>query len=374
MTFRSLNTTALLVASVFSLHAQVVPPGTGAITSGAVDYSWYYAANSIAGEPVTQYALAYLVTGLPPGWHAASAGTKWIGPAPDQTNTTRGGACCGGSTTYGVYFDGGGSGFTMFLCADDNATVVLNDHTLYSGTGQQFLVGAAIAVTQAMILPGGRRQFPPAAGVIWSTAPSFAQGLMPTQIGGVSVTVNGKAAYMYYYCSAVTSTCASDQVNVLSPLDNTAGPVQIVVTSGATSSAPFTALMNTNVPSFFLFSGSYVVATHANQGLLGPTTLYPGLSTPAAKDEEIVIWGTGFGLPSAAITPGSSVQSGSLPVLPVCKIGVTNAVVEFAGLVATGLFQVNMTVPNTAATTGNLPIVCTYNGASTPGTDLVTAQ
>ena len=214
----------------------------------------------------------------------------------------------------------------------------------------------------------------PAAGVIWSTASSFAQGLMPTQLGTISATVNGKAAYIYYYCSAVTSGCAADQVNVLSPLDSTTGPVQIVVTNGTTPSAPFTVLLNSNVPSFFLFSGSYVVATHADQGLLGPTTLYPGLSTPAAKNEEIVLWGTGFGLPSTAITLGSSSQSGSLPVLPVCKIGGTNAAVDFAGLVATGLFQVNMTVPNTPATTGDLPVVCTYNGASTPATDLVTAQ
>jgi len=214
----------------------------------------------------------------------------------------------------------------------------------------------------------------PAAGVIWSTAPSFAQGQMPTQIGGVSVTVNGKPAYVYYYCSAVTSACAADQVNVLSPLDSTTGPVQIVVTSGTASSAPFTVTMNPNVPSFFLFSGSYVVATHANQSLLGPTTLYPGLSTPAAKNEVIVLWGTGFGLPSTGVTLGSSSQGGSLPVLPVCKIGSDNAPVAFAGLVGPGLFQVNLTVPGTAATTGDRAVVCTYNGAGSPATDLVTAQ
>ena len=214
----------------------------------------------------------------------------------------------------------------------------------------------------------------PAAGVIWSTASSFAQGLMPTQIVGVSVTVNGKPAYIYYYCSAATSTCASDQVNVLSPLDNTTGPVQIVVTSGGTSSAPFTATMNSNVPSFFLFSGNYVVATHANQSLLGPTSLYPGLSTPAAKNEVIVLWGTGFGLPSSGVVLGSSSQGGSLPVLPSCKIGTDNAPVAFAGLVAPGLFQVNLTVPSTAATTGDRSMICTYNGTSTPAADLVTAQ
>lgn len=214
----------------------------------------------------------------------------------------------------------------------------------------------------------------PAAGVIWSSAPEFAQGKMPTQIGSVSVTVNGKAAYVYYYCSAATSTCTADQVNVLSPLDSVTGPVQIVVTSNAVPSAPFTATMNPNVPSFFLFKAPYVVATHLNNSLLGPTSLYPGLSTPATKNEQIVLYGTGFGLPSTPPTLGSSSQSGSLPTLPICKIGTDNAAVSFAGLIGPGLFQVNVTVPNTAATTGDRAISCTYSGASSPSTDILAVQ
>ena len=55
----------------------------------------------------------------------------------------------------------------------------------------------------------------PAAGVIWSTAPSFASGQMPTQINGVSVTVNGKPAYIYFFAApsparsapAISSMC-----------------------------------------------------------------------------------------------------------------------------------------------------------------------
>ena len=214
----------------------------------------------------------------------------------------------------------------------------------------------------------------PAAGVIWSSASSFLQGQMPTQIGGISVTINGKPAYVYYYCSAATSSCASDQVNVLGPLDSTTGPVQIVVTSGTTPSAPFTATLQPGVPSFFLFSGSYVVATHANGSLLGPATLYPGLSTPASRNEVVVLYGTGFGLPSAGLTLGSSSQSGSLATLPVCKIGTDNAPVTFAGLIGPGLFQLNLTVPNTAATTGDRPVTCIYNGATTPAADLVTVN
>jgi subtilase family serine protease len=72
----------------------------------------------------------------------------------------------------------------------------------------------------------------PAGGVIWNNAPSFASGLMPTELNGVSVTVNSKPAFVYFYCSAATDqSCSQDQLNILTPLDNTTGPVPIVVTS-----------------------------------------------------------------------------------------------------------------------------------------------
>ncbi len=212
----------------------------------------------------------------------------------------------------------------------------------------------------------------PAAGVIWGSAPEFAQGKMPTQIGGVSVTINGKAAYVYFYCSAVTSSCASDQVNVLAPLDSTTGDVQVVVTSNGVASAPATVSMKAAVPSLFLFSGNFTAATHVNGTLLGPTTLYPGLTTPATKNETIVLYGTGFGLPTTPPVLGSSSQFGALPTLPVCKIGSDTVNVGFAGLIAPGLIQINLTTPNTASTTADRSISCTYNGASTPVTDVIT--
>jgi uncharacterized protein (TIGR03437 family) len=213
----------------------------------------------------------------------------------------------------------------------------------------------------------------PAAGVVWSTAPSFAQGMMPTQIGDVSVTINGKPGYVFFYCSALTSACLTDQVNVLSPLDDTTGAVQVVVTSAGVPSQPFTATMKSNVPSFFLLTAHDIVATHGNNTIVGPTTLYPGNSTPAGKNEEIVLWGTGFGLPSNQLTPGSSSQGGQLPVNPDCKIGGQEASIQFAGLVGTGLIQVNLTVAQSTAS-GEQTVVCTYNGASSLATDTVAVQ
>jgi uncharacterized protein (TIGR03437 family) len=213
----------------------------------------------------------------------------------------------------------------------------------------------------------------PAAGVIWSTAPSFASGQMPIQLNGVSVTVNGKPAYIYFFCSAVTSAiCTSDQLNVLTPLDNSTGPVPIVVTSGSTVSTPYTANLKAVAPAFLLLGATnYVVAAHGNGSLIGPTSLYPGSSTPAQPSEEVAIYAVGFGLPSTVLTAGSSTQSGSLPVLPVCTVGTNPASVAAAALITPGLYQLNIVIP-TGTPNGDQPIGCTYGASATPAGDLIT--
>jgi len=215
----------------------------------------------------------------------------------------------------------------------------------------------------------------PPDGVIWSTAPSFASGLMPTQIGDISVTVNGKPAFIYYYCSAATNpACTLDQINVLTPLDSTLGSVAIVVSKGFSSVVPFPVVMKTAVPSLLLFSPKgYVVSTHSNGSLVGPTSLYPGASTPAKAGEHVVLYAVGFGLPSGALVNGSASQSGSLPALPECQVGGANAVIEFAGLVSPGLYQLNLDIPATVAS-GDKSLVCSYNTAATPSGDLISIQ
>ena len=215
----------------------------------------------------------------------------------------------------------------------------------------------------------------PAAGVVWSTAPDFAQGKMPTMLNGISVTIDSKPAYIYFFCSKATSTvCSQDQINVLSPLDSATGPVQVVVTNNGLATPPFTVTMHALVPALFTFDGSHVVATHVNGSLIGPTTLYPGASTPAAAGESIVVYASGFGIPSgAAIIPGASSQSGSFAPLPVCSIGGTNAPLAFAGLISPGLVQLNISVPTNAASADDA-IACTVSGSATPAGNVLTVQ
>jgi len=116
-----------------------------------------------------------------------------------------------------------------------------------------------------------------------------------------------------------------------------------------------------------------VTATHVNNSLLGPTTLYPGPSTPAKPGETVVLYAVGFGLPTTTLVNGSSSQSGILPAIPICQVGGQNAAVAFAGLISPGLDQLNLTIPATA-TSGDNPIACSYNSATTPAHDLITIQ
>jgi uncharacterized protein (TIGR03437 family) len=201
-------------------------------------------------------------------------------------------------------------------------------------------------------------------GMTWNDAPDFALGKMPAQLAGVSVTVNGKPAFVYF----VSGT----QVNVLSPLDSSIGPVQIVVTNGGTPSAPFTANMRSAAPSFPFFGTNYVAATHLDYSLLGPTSLGSAF-TPASPGETVVLYAFGFGLPATALSNGSSTQSGTLPVLPSIQIGGAPAQVSFAGVISPGLYQFNVTIP-TAAANGDNAVICTYGGLTTPAGDVIAVQ
>jgi len=193
----------------------------------------------------------------------------------------------------------------------------------------------------------------------WSAA-DFVFGQMPTELGGVSVTVNGAPAYV--------SFVSTSQVNVLTPLDSTTGPVAVVVNNGATASAAFTANLQPVSPGFLRFGdGIHIAAEHADYSLLGPPSLsVPGYTfTPAAPGETITLYGDGFGLPVTTLTPGSDVQVGVLPTpWPQVTIGGTPATVTWAGLNGdAGLYQINVTVPTTA-TAGDNQVIATYGGFS----------
>jgi uncharacterized protein (TIGR03437 family) len=214
------------------------------------------------------------------------------------------------------------------------------------------------------LAPAGFSSADCAPGYCWQGS-DLLNNKMPTQLDQVSVTVNSKNAFVYYI--------SPTQINILTPPDAMNGPVQVVVTNNGATSASFTAQAQPISPSFFVFSGTYVAAEHLDYTYVGPTSLYPGLSTPAKPGETVSLYANGFGPTSVPVVSGSVKQSGSLAAPPVIKIGGVNAMVQYYSLVAPGEFLFNVVVPGTLPD-GDQPITATYNGLTTqPGT-LITIQ
>jgi uncharacterized protein (TIGR03437 family) len=189
----------------------------------------------------------------------------------------------------------------------------------------------------------------------WRTS-DFLNNQLPAELDGVSATVNGKNAYVYYI--------SPTQVNVLTPLDSTLGPVQVKLTNNGIASTPFNLQLQSYAPGFFEFNGGpYAAATHSNGGLAGPASLFPGSSTPVTPGEIMTLYADGFGQTSPPLTSGLVTQTGTLPALPIIKIGGVAATVQFAGVVAPGLYQLNVYVP-ASAPSGDNAVVATYNGVS----------
>lgn len=186
---------------------------------------------------------------------------------------------------------------------------------------------------------------------LWQSS-DFVNNQMPTNLDGVSVTVNGKSAFVYYI--------SATQINVLTPPDALPASVQVVVTNGNNPSPPFSVEAQAMSPSFFIFDvARHIAATHADGSLLGPANLFPGASTPAKPGKTVVLYANGFGPTSAVVVSGSATQSGTLSPLPEITVGGAKASVTFAGLVMPGEFQFNVVLPSNVPN-GDNPVVATY--------------
>jgi len=199
------------------------------------------------------------------------------------------------------------------------------------------------------------------------TAAELANGQLPVQLDGVSVTMDGKPAYVYYV--------SPSQIDVIVPPDSNTNSAQVVVTNTGVSSAPATVPLQTAAPAFFS-AGKYVIATHANGSLVGPANVLPG-ATPAVPGEVIVVYGTGFGPTSPAVDGLVLSSPANLAAAPAITIGGGTATVQFAGLSAAGLDQINLTIPALpAGSTGtiDLPIIARAGASSTQPGLLITVQ
>jgi len=202
---------------------------------------------------------------------------------------------------------------------------------------------------------------------IWTGA-DFNGPNLPTQLDQVSVTIDGKAAYVYYI--------SPFQLNVLSPADTAVGPVPVQVTYAGKTSNVLNGTEAAFAPALFMFSplgGKYVAAVRSDGQYLGPANLYPGLTVPAKAGDVILLYGTGFG-PTNPTTNFGQTFSGAPPAANTvtATIGGVPANVQFAGLVAPGEYQFNILMPSVPS--GDNLVVLNVSGLSSQGGAYLTVQ
>ena len=190
-------------------------------------------------------------------------------------------------------------------------------------------------------------------------ASDFVNGMLPTSLGGVSVTIDGIAAFVEYI--------SPTQINVLAPDDTKTGAVQVQVTVAGQKSNSFTAQKQQYSPAFFTYDNGNVAALHnSNYGLVGASGLIPGVTTPAQPGEVVLLYGTGFG-PTDPPSPTGQQVSTAVP-LPANSVQITiggaAANVIFAGLTESGLYQFDVTVPS-GLPSGGAAVVAAIGGLQT---------
>ena len=199
---------------------------------------------------------------------------------------------------------------------------------------------------------------------LW-TADELAGGKLPTSLDGVSVTVNGKDAYVEYI--------SPTQINVVAPADDSTGNVEVRVTANGQVGDAVIANLQTFAPAFFSFDGKYVAATHADNSLVGKTGLFasaPTATVPAKPGETVILYGTGFGPTNPAVAAGQVTSQLSPITTPyTLTIGGISATVSFAGLIPpyAALYQFNVQVP-AAIADGDQPVVVQIGGITSTAT------
>lgn len=196
-------------------------------------------------------------------------------------------------------------------------------------------------------------------------------GDFPTLLGGTSVTIDGKPAYLSY----VSPT----QINLQAPDDTVLGAVAVVVTTAA-GTANATVTLSQFAPSFSLLYQNYVAGiivrsdgsgTHGGgtYDILGPAGNTFGYATVAAQPGDVVeLFGVGFG-PTKPFVPAGKAFSGAAPTTSPVSLYLNGIRVRpmFVGLSAAGLYQINLTVPSGVGD-GDVPIQLTVGGMKTqPG-------
>lgn len=181
---------------------------------------------------------------------------------------------------------------------------------------------------------------------IWRDS-DFVGGRLPERLDDVEVFFDGVRGYPYFI--------SPTQINVLAPDGLRVDRIPVTVRRGTRSSNIATAGVQVHSPAFFMLpnaEGRYPAAVHADGALVGkPGMLGPSVAVrPAKSGDTILLYLNSLGATVPA-TPAAQVVSGAPPLAnPVfVKIGGESARITFQGKVGSGLYQLNVIVPDLPA-------------------------
>ena len=264
-----------------------------------------------------------------------------------------------GGDTNAIYFAAGGAGQNHGYFGSLQAAPVISANAIGNAADTQTGIAqnTYISIFGANLAPVTRN---------WTNS-DFNGTRLPASLSGVSVSVNGKAAYVYYI--------SPKQIDVLTPADTTTGSVNIVVTSNGLVSGTASVNMQAFSPALFLLKDNKsIAAVHAAGGVVGATTLYPGVSTPAKAGETISFYGTGFGPTNPAFADGQIVAAPlATTTTPTVTFGGQQAQVAYSGLISSGVYQFNVTVPANQVA-GDIPVTITMGGVTSTANTIITVQ
>ena len=206
----------------------------------------------------------------------------------------------------------------------------------------------------------------------------FTNGVAPTSLGGVSVSVGGAAAAFVDFVSA-------SQVNALIPSTAPTGPTFITLTNANGASDNYPIYVNATqpgilAPSTFVVNGKQYVGALFSDGqtFALPQNAIPGVpSRPAQPGDVLTIYGVGFGPVTGGFTAGTIVTAANSLVTPAqFSFGSTQATLNYSGLAPsfTGLYQFNVVVPAGLTANSAEPISFSLSGVKTTQTLYIAIQ
>jgi uncharacterized protein (TIGR03437 family) len=222
---------------------------------------------------------------------------------------------------------------------------------ILGGSGQSTISGVSNAISFKPVAAPGEILAVFGSQLSNSTASASTQPL-PYTLAGVSATVNGIAAPLYYV--------SANQLNIQVPYETGAGPAVVGVNNNG-SIAGFQFQVTATAPA---------IVADAN-GNVNP-------SSTVAQGKVATLYMTGDGDVTPALATGASPLTGTPPAsLPhprspvTVTVGGTQAFLQFIGIVpgVVGLTQVNFIVPSSVAA-GSQPVVVNVGGVASPAVNI----